>query len=101
MKQPRDVPARPPYNPKVVLLALVPIAGFLAFNFVRRVDNTALQAILTCVMVGLMILAIALIARSQLGAQGTAAAQESIPDADRAVLDSLEPLREDDPRAGS
>jgi hypothetical protein len=43
----------------VVLLALLPIAGFLAFNFVRRVDNTALQAILTCVMVGLMIVAIA------------------------------------------
>jgi hypothetical protein len=99
VRQPRDVPARPPYNPKVVLLALVPIASLIAFNFLRRVDNTALQAILTCVMVGLMILAIALIVRSQLGAM--AQEQPPVPDADRAVLDSLEPLREDDPRAGS
>jgi hypothetical protein len=51
-------------------------------------------AIPICVVVGLMILAISLIARSQLG--GMAHEQRPIADADAAVLDSLEPLRETD-----
>jgi hypothetical protein len=68
MREPADRAVRPAYNPKVALLALVPLAASVTFGLVRRVDNTVLQAVLTCVTVGLIILAITLIARSRLGA---------------------------------
>lgn len=81
-------------NNKVIWLALIPVGGLVVFSLVRTVDNTMVQALLTCAVVGLMILAVALVARSQLGAM----AQEAppIPAADRDVLDELEPLRPDE-----
>jgi hypothetical protein len=85
---------KPHYASKVVWLAFIPLGGAVLFSLVRIIENTALQAILTCVGVGLMLVAIALIVRSQLGTM--AQEEPAMPDADRDVLDSLEPLREGD-----